>query len=71
MNTTNLFIMILAIVTINFIIGIFPSAVEAQTPTGSDLPMTTINETNSTVAVFNKTLSSENGTEAVPLVPNK
>ena len=71
MNTTDLFIMILAIVTINCIIGILPSSVEAQTSKGSDLPMTTINETNSTVAVLNKTLPSENGTEAVPLVPNK
>ena len=63
--------MILAIVTINFIIGALTSSVEAQTPTTQDLPMTTINETNSTVAVLNKTVSSENETEAMPLVPNK
>jgi hypothetical protein len=71
MNTTNLFIMILAVVTINCTIGILPSSVEAQTSKGSDLPGTTINETNSTVAVLNKTVSSENETEAMPLVPNK
>ena len=31
--------------------------------------MTTINETNSTVDVLNKTLSSENATDVVPVTP--
>jgi hypothetical protein len=31
--------------------------------------MTTINETNSTVAVLNKTLPAENATDVVPVVP--
>jgi hypothetical protein len=31
--------------------------------------MTTINETNSTVDVLNKTLPAENATDVVPVVP--
>jgi hypothetical protein len=41
----------------------------AQTPTTSDLPMTTINETNSTVDVLNKTLPPENATDVIPVAP--
>ena len=69
MNITNLFIMILAIVTNTLIIGALANSVDAQTPTIQDLPMTTINETNSTVEVLNKTLPAENETDVVPVVP--
>lgn len=71
MNTKNLFIIAVAItiVTTNLIGGTLTSSIEAQTPTTSDLPMTTINETNSTVDVLNKTLPSENETGVVPVVP--
>ena len=51
------------------LIGALTSSILAQTPTTSDLPMTTINETNSTVTMLNKTLPSENATDAVPVVP--
>ena len=69
MNTKYLFIIAVAIVTTNLIGGTLTSSIEAQTPTTSDLPMTTINETNSTVDVLNKTLPSENETDVVPVVP--
>jgi hypothetical protein len=44
-------------------------SIQAKTPTTSDLPMTTINETNSTVDVLNKTSPAENATDVVPVVP--
>lgn len=71
MNTKHLFIIAvaIAIVTTNLIGGTLTSSIEAQTPTTSDLPMTTINETNSTVEVLNKTLPAENETDVVPVVP--
>lgn len=69
MNTKYLFIIAVAIVTTNLIGGTLTSSIDAQTPTTSDLPMTTINETNSTVDVLNKTLPSENETNVVPVVP--
>ena len=71
MNIMNLSIMSIAnaIVTINLFTGILTNSIWAQTTTTSDLPMTTINETNSTVEVLNKTLSAENETDVVPIVP--
>lgn len=69
MNILNLFIVTIAIATVALVLGfVMPSAL-AQTPTTSDLPMTTINETNSTVDVLNKTLPPENATAVVPVVP--
>ena len=59
----------IAIVTINLFTGILTNLIWAQTPTTADLPMTTINETNSTVEVLNKTLPAENETDVVPVVP--
>lgn len=59
----------IAIVTINLFAGILTNLIWAQTPTTADLPMTTINETNSTVEVLNKTLPAENETDVVPVVP--
>jgi len=67
MNIMNLFIV--AILTAITLIGAVTSSTQAQTPTTSDLPMTTINETNSTVDDLNKTLPVENATEVVPTVP--
>ncbi|HKR73444.1 MAG TPA: hypothetical protein VJR94_04965 [Candidatus Nitrosocosmicus sp.] len=73
MNITNLSIIsfAIAIVTINLFTGILTNSIWAQTPTTEDLPMTTINETNSnsTVEVLNKTLPAENETDVVPVVP--
>ena len=71
MNTKYLFIfaVAIAIASTNLIGGTLTSSIEAQTPTTSDLPMTTINETNSTVEVLNKTLPAENETDVVPVVP--
>ena len=71
MNTKYIFIIVVAItiVATNLIGGTLTSLIEAQTPTTSDLPMTTINETNSTVDVLNKTLPDENETDVVPVVP--
>jgi len=55
MNITYLSIISFAIpiVTINLFTGLLTNSIWAQTPTTSDLPMTTINETNSTVEVLN------------------
>ena len=64
----NLFIIATAIMTFT-LIGALTNSLQAQTPTTSDLPMTTINETNSTVNMLNKTLPSENATAVVPVVP--
>ena len=71
MNTKYLFIIAVAITiaTANLIGGTLTNSIKAQTPTTSDLPMTTINETNSTVEVLNKTLPAENETDVVPVVP--
>ena len=71
MKTKYIFIIVVAItiVATNLIGGTLTSLIEAQTPTTSDLPMTTINETNSTVDVLNKTLPDENETDVVPVVP--
>jgi hypothetical protein len=71
MTISNLFIVTVAIATATLGIGTLTNSIEAQTPTTSDLPMTTINETNSnsTVDVLNKTLPSENATDVVPVVP--
>lgn len=68
MNIMNLFIIATAIMTFT-LIGALTNSLQAQTPTTSDLPMTTINETNSTVNMLNKTLPSENATAVVPVVP--
>lgn len=69
MNASNLFIVAIAIATITLIVGVISTSVQAQTPTISDLPMTTTNETNSTVEVLNKTLPAKNATNVVPVVP--
>ena len=71
MNTKYLFIfaVAIAIASTYLIGGTLTSSIEAQTPTTSDLPMTTINETNSTVEVLNKTQPAENETDVVPVVP--
>jgi hypothetical protein len=71
MNASNLFIVAIAIAiaTITLIVGVISTSIQAQTPTISDLPMTTNNETNSTVEVLNKTLPAENATNVVPVVP--
>ena len=68
MNIMNLFIIATAIMTFT-LIGALTNSLQAQTPTTSDLPMTTINETNSTVNMLNKTLPSENATAVVSVVP--
>jgi len=68
MNIMNLFIIATAIMTFT-LIGALTNSLQAQTPRTSDLPMTTINETNSTVNMLNKTLPSENATAVVPVVP--
>ena len=41
----------IAITTITLTLGVMTSSIHAQNPTTSDLPLTTINETNSTVNV--------------------
>jgi hypothetical protein len=71
MTISNLFIVTIAIVTAILGLGSMTPSIPAQTPTNSDLPMTTINETNSnsTVEVLNKTLPAENATDVVPVVP--
>ena len=71
MSISSLFIITIAITTAILGIGSLPSPIQAQTPTTSDLPMTTINETNSnsTVTVLNKTLPAENATDVAPVVP--
>lgn len=71
MNTQSLFVVTIAIVTSILGVGCMTPSIQAQTPTASDLPMTTINETNSnsTVEVLNKTLSAENATDVVLVVP--
>lgn len=71
MTISNLFIVTVAIATATLGIWTLTTSIEAQIPTTSDLPMTTINETNSnsTVDVLNKTLPSENATDVVPVVP--
>jgi hypothetical protein len=71
MTISNLFVVTVAIVTAILDVGSITPSIKAQTPTTSDLPMTTINETNSnsTVEVLNKTLPSENATDVVPVVP--
>ena len=69
MTISNLFIIVIAIAPVVSIMGSLMISINAQTPTTSDLPMTTINETNSTVDVLNKTLPAENATDVVPVVP--
>jgi hypothetical protein len=73
MKASNLFIVIvtIAITTAVSDIGSLTTSIQAQTPTTSDLPMTTINETNSnsTVDFLNKTLPAENATDVIPVVP--
>ena len=69
MNTSSLFIITIAIATVTLMLECMTPSVLAQTPTNSDLPMTTINETNSKVDVLNKTLPPENATDAVPVAP--
>ena len=64
-----LFINLIAIATTFLSIESTTSLIYAQTLVSSDLPMTTINETNSTVDVLNKTLPSENTTNAIPVSP--
>lgn len=67
MNAKEVFMVVL-FANIN-LTGVIINPTHAQTPTTSDLPMTTINETNSTVDVLNKTLPVENATKVVPPVP--
>lgn len=71
MSILSLFIIYITIATAILGVGGLTTLIQAQTPTTSDLPMTTINETNSnsTVAVLNKTLPAENATDVVPVVP--
>ena len=71
MSISSLFVVTIAISTAILGVGILTNSIQAQTPTTSDLPMTTINETNSnsTVEVLNKTLPAENATDVVPVVP--
>ena len=71
MSISSLFIISITIATSILGVGSLTTSIQAQTPTTSDLPMTTINETNSnsTVAVLNKTLPAENATDVVPVVP--
>lgn len=71
MSISSLFVVTIAISTAILGVGILTNSIQAQTPTTSDLPMTTINETNSnsTVEVLNKTLPTENATDVVPVVP--
>ena len=71
MSISSLFIISITIATAILGVGSLTTSIQAQTPTTSDLPMTTINETNSnsTVAVLNKTLPAENATDVVPVVP--
>jgi len=71
MSISSLFIISITIATAILGVGSLTTSIQAQTPTTSDLPMTTINETNSnsTVAVLNKTLPAENATDVIPVVP--
>ena len=71
MSISSLFIITIAITTAILGVGSLTTSIQAQTPTTSDLPMTTINETNSnsTVSVLNKTLPAENATDVAPVVP--
>jgi hypothetical protein len=70
MTISSLFIITIAIiVTVTLMLECMTPSVLAQTPTNSDLPMTTINETNSKVDVLNKTLPPENATDVVPVTP--
>jgi hypothetical protein len=71
MSISTLFIITIAITTAILGMGSLTTSIQAQTPTTSDLPMTTINETNSnsTVSVLNKTLPAENATDVAPVVP--
>jgi hypothetical protein len=71
MNILSVFIITIAIatVTVTLILEFMAPSILAQTPTTSDLPMTTINETNSTVDVLNKTLPPENATDVIPVAP--
>lgn len=59
----------IAIATVTLILGFMTPSILAQSPTTSDLTMTTINESNSTVDVLNKTLPPENATDVVPVAP--
>ena len=59
----------IAIATVTLILGFMTPSILAQSPTTSDLPLTTINESNSTVNVLNKTLPPENATDVVPVAP--
>ena len=63
----NLFMITIAITTITLTLGFMTSSIHAQNLTTLDLPLTTINETNSTVNVLNKTLPDENATDVVPI----
>ena len=71
MSISTLFIITIAITTAILGVGSLATSIQAQTPTTSHLPMTTINETNSnsTVSVLNKTLPAENATDVAPVVP--
>ncbi len=71
MSISSLFIVTIAITTAVLGVGSLTTSIQGQTPTTSDLPMTTINETNSnsTVDVLNKTLPAENATDVIPVVP--
>ena len=69
MNILSLFIITIAIATVTLILECMTPSVLAQASTNSDLPMTTINETNSKVDVLNKTLPPENATDVVPVTP--
>ena len=50
-------------------IGLLTISIHTQSPTTSDLPLNTINETDSTVNVLNKTLPPENATGVVSMGP--
>ncbi len=65
----NIFTITISIITMTITIGFLTSSIHAQSPTTSDLPLTTINETNSTVNVLIKTLPPENATGVVPMGP--
>lgn len=69
MNMLGIFLITLAFVIVTLVEVSMTHSIQAKTPTTSDLPMTTINETNSTVDMLNKTLPAENATDVVPVVP--
>jgi hypothetical protein len=65
----NLFIITISIITMTIPIGLLTISIHTQSPTTSDLPLNTINETDSTVNVLNKTLPPENATGVVSMGP--